>query len=281
MGSTGDRPGGPSHRPPEVSAKLKTALFVGGRGTRLFGEESPIPKALFEVGGRPIIWHIMRMFMAAGMSEFVMLLGYRGDLIVDYFVHRAPYADVELRVRGGAGTSEVEVLDGREEEWRVTLCPTGADTEKGERLRIARPHLEDAPSFMASYGDGLADIDLGALQEFHESHGKIGTVTAVRVNSQFGHMDIADDLRVTRLVEKPPLDSWVNGGFFVFKREVLDFLDPGDTLETNCLPRLAEAGELMAYRHEGFWTAMDTYKDSLALNDLWEGGRAPWRTWDQ
>ena len=260
---------------------MKVALFVGGRGTRLLGEESPIPKALFEIGGRPIVEHILRMYMAAGMNEFVLLLGYRGDLITDYFVHRAPYVDTELQVHGGAAESTVEVLGSQQQQWHVTLCPTGTDTEKGERLRVARSHLEDEPNFMATYGDGLADIDLRGLQEFHLSHGRMATVTAVRVHSQWGHLDIADQGEIIALREKPLLGEWINAGFFVFKREVLDFLEPGDTLESNCLPRLAAEGQLMAYRHEGFWTAMDTYKDSLALNDLWDGGAAPWKMWEQ
>jgi glucose-1-phosphate cytidylyltransferase len=256
---------------------VKVALFVGGRGSRLMGEESPIPKALIEVGGRPILWHIMRMFTGAGMREFVMLLGHRGDLITDYFTRRAPYMDSDLSVSVSAhGSPEVEILGGHTQEWQVTLCPTGVDTEKGERLRLAAAHLSDGPDFMASYGDGLADLDLRALAEFHRAHGRLATVTAVRVNSQWGHLDLEPDGRVHALREKPALDEWINGGFFVFKREVLDLLDPGDTLESNCLPRLAAAGELMAFRHDGFWTAMDTYKDTLMLNQLWDQGNAPW-----
>ena len=261
---------------------LKVALFVGGRGTRLFGDEAPIPKALFEIGDRPIVWHIMRMYMAAGFNEFVMLLGYRGQVIVDYFIHRAPYTDVDLSVSGGgAGPPDLSISGERDHEWEVTLCPTGVDTEKGERLRVARAHLEQEPNFMANYGDGLSDIDLRNLLEFHLSHGKMATVTAVKARSQWGHLDLADDGQVLAMIEKPPLEHWINGGFFVFKRQILDFLAPGDTLESNCLLRLAQAGELMAYRHEGFWTAMDTYKDNQALNELWDSGEAPWKTWEE
>lgn len=260
---------------------MKVALFVGGRGMRLLGEESAVPKALYQIGGRPIVWHIMRMFMAAEMDQFVLLLGHRGDMIADYFIHRAPYEGADVRVSGGRpGPPEVETIGRRQEQWHVTLCPTGADTEKGERLRKARAHLQDAPDFIATYGDGLSDMDLRALADFHRSHGKLATVTAVRVRSQWGHLDVAEDGLVNRLIEKPAMEQWVNGGFFVFKREVLDLLEPDDTLESNCLPRLAQMGQLMAYRHEGFWTAMDTYKDNLALNELWDSGRAPWKTWD-
>jgi glucose-1-phosphate cytidylyltransferase len=261
---------------------LKVALFVGGRGTRLSAEESAIPKALFQIGDRPIVWHIMRMFMAAGMNDFVLLLGYRGDLIADYFIHHAPYLNADVEVSGGrAGLHEVKILARRDNPWKVTLCPTGTDTEKGERLRRARKYLEEEPDFVATYGDGLADINPQALADFHRAHGKMATVTAVRVCSQWGHLDLDDGGRVTGLHEKPPLPGWVNGGFFVFRREVLDLLEQDDTLESNCLPRLAAAGELMAYRHEGFWTAMDTYKDNLALNQMWESGHAPWQTWSE
>ncbi len=262
--------------------RLRVALFVGGRGTRLFGDEAPIPKALFEIGSRPIVWHVMRMYMAAGINDFVMLLGYRGQLVVDYFIHHAPYTDVNLCVSGGgSGPPDVRIVGERDHDWHVTLCPTGVDTEKGERLRMARAHLEQEPHFMANYGDGLSDIDLNALIAFHLAHGKMATVTAVRARSQWGHLEVAADGQVQGMSEKPPLEQWINGGFFVFRREVLDFLAPNDTLESNCLPRLAAAGELMAYRHEGFWTAMDTYKDNQALNELWESGRAPWKTWDE
>ncbi len=260
---------------------MKVALFVGGRGTRLFGDEAPMPKALFEVGGRPVIWHILQMYMAAGISEFVLLLGYRGDLIADYFINHAPFADVDLAVTGGGnGAPDVRVLRPRERQWHVTLCQTGIDTEKGERLRIARDYLQDEPNFMATYGDGLSDIDLQGLVAFHESHGKMATVTSVRTHSQWGHLHIGPDGQVLGMEEKPPLHTAINGGFFVFKREVLDFLVPGDTLEGDCLPRLAEAGELMAYLHDGFWMAMDTYKDNQALDELWESEQAPWKTWD-
>lgn len=224
------------------------------------------------------MWHIMQMYMAHGMNDFVMLLGYRGDLIANWFINHAPYAGSNLRVSGGGDHEPtVEVLDQNcRTPWNVTLCPTGVDTEKGERLRKAAKFLSTEPNFMATYGDGLSDIDLKNLAAFHESHGKLATVTAVRVNSQWGHLGLDNTGAVRELIEKPPMDAWVNGGFFVLRKEALEFLEPGDTFESNCLPRLAAAGELMAYRHEGFWTAMDTYKDNLLLNELWESGKAPW-----
>jgi len=260
---------------------VKVVLFVGGRGTRLFGGEAPLPKALFEIGGRPIIWHILQMFMAADMRDFLLLLGYRGDMVADYFINHAPFSDVDVKVTSsGAGKAQAQIAADDRRHWQAILCPTGVDTEKGERLRVARQHLQDEPHFLATYGDGLSDIDLQALVDFHLSHGKMATVTAVRVHSQWGHLHLGEGARVLDVREKPPLDAWINAGFFVFKNEVLDFLEPGDTLEGNCLPRLARAGELMSYRHEGFWSAMDTYKDNLALNEMWDTGAAPWHTWD-
>ncbi|MDI9586956.1 MAG: sugar phosphate nucleotidyltransferase [Acidobacteriota bacterium] len=259
---------------------MKVAIFVGGRGTRLFGDQAPMPKALFQVGDRPIIWHILRMYMAWDIREFVLLLGYRGDLIADYFVNHAAFIDADVRVSGGgSGAPEISILNSTRDEWHVTLCPTGVDTEKGDRLRVARQYLMDEPHFMATYGDGLSDVDLGALADFHGSHGKLATITTVRVHSQWGHVRSDDAGLVTALEEKPMLQSRINGGFFVFRREVLDLLEPGDPFETGLLPRLASMGELMSYEHDGFWTAMDTYKDNQVLNELWDAGVAPWKTW--
>lgn len=257
---------------------MKVALFVGGRGIRLFGDEAPRPKALLEIGAQPVIRHIIDLYMDAGINDFLLLLGYQGNLIADYFMNQAPFDGADVRVTGGGGGyPNVDVLQPRQSRWYVTLCPTGVDTEKGERLRRARSYLHEEPDFMATYGDGLSDIDMQDLLQFHRRHGKMATITAVRTRSQWGHLSVDDNGRVTDLLEKPPLDDWVNGGFFVFKREVLDFLEPGDTLESNCLPRLARDGELVAYRHEGFWMAMDTYKDSQVLNELFDSGQAPWK----
>ena len=259
---------------------MKVAIFVGGRGTRLFGDQAPMPKALFEVGDRPIIWHILRTYMACDMREFVLLLGYRGDRIADYFVNHAAFIDTDVRVSGGGdGSPEVSILDTSREEWHVTLCPTGVDTEKGDRLRKARCYLESEPDFMATYGDGLSDINLRSLADFHRSHGKLATVTTVSAHSPWGHVQSDAAGRVTALREKPPLEERINGRFFVFRREDLDLLEAGDGLETGLLPRLASEGELMAYEHQGFWTAMDTYKDNQTLNELWNTGAAPWKTW--
>ena len=255
---------------------MKVAILAGGRGTRLLGGESSHPKALFEIGGRPIIWHIMNIYGAAGYRDFLLLLGYKADEVVDYFVNRLPFQGRDLRVRISEQASP-ELLDGGPQtDWSVTLCHTGLDAEKGERIRMARKYLVDEEDFMVTYGDGLIDLDPRVLMEFHRSHGKIATVTAIRARSQFGHVEVGENGQVRQMRENPMLPEWINGGFFVFNRRIFDCLEPNDPLETGCLRRLAEVGELMAYRHEGFWACMDTYKDNLRLNDLWDGGQAPW-----
>ena len=257
---------------------MKVAILAGGRGTRLLGGESAHPKALFEIGGRPIIWHIMNLYAAAGMTDFLLLLGYKADEIVEYFVNRLPFQGRDLRLTIGNG---IEPHFAREEEaprWNVSLCHTGLNSEKGERIRRIRAEVEDDDCFMVTYGDGLIDLDLRVLVDYHRACGKVATLTAIRARSQFGHVMLDDSGgTVTEMVENPLLPDWINGGFFIFSREIFDWLEPNDTLETGCLRRLAAAGQLAAYRHEGFWACMDTYKDNLRLNELWESGQAPWR----
>jgi glucose-1-phosphate cytidylyltransferase len=255
---------------------MQVAFLVGGRGTRLSGGDDSQPKALFEIGGRPIIWHIMKMYAAAGFRRYTMLLGYRAQDIVDYCVHRLPLEGRDMRVHVGDGVEPQFLDEGTEGDWQITLCHTGLNTEKGERVRHLHPHLGSDEHFMVTYGDGLSDLNLRGLVDFHLSHGKVATLTAIRARSQFGHVQLADDGQVTQMQENPLLPDWINGGFFVFRREIFNWLEPGDTLETGCFRRLAEAGELMAYRHEGFWACMDTYKDNLRLNELWDSGQAPW-----
>jgi glucose-1-phosphate cytidylyltransferase len=256
---------------------MKIAILAGGRGTRLLGGESAHPKALFEIGGRPIIWHIMNIYAAAGMTDFLLLLGYKADEIVDYFVNRLPFQGRDLHLTIGNGVEPQFVHAEPAPQWDVTLCHTGLNSEKGERIRRIRPHVQDDDCFMVTYGDGLIDLDLRVLADFHRASGRVATLTAVRARSQFGHVMLDEAGTVSEMVENPALPDWINGGFFVFSREIFDWLEPNDPLETGCLRRLAAAGQLAAYRHEGFWACMDTYKDNLRLNELWEAGQAPWR----
>ena len=259
---------------------MKVGILAGGRGTRLMsGGEAP-PKALYEIGGMPIVWHIMQMYAVAGFREFVMLLGYKAQQIVDYFVHRLPFEgrDVSLTLDDTI-TRQFLTPGYHQSPWQIILCHTGLTAEKGERIRRMRTYVADDENFMVTYGDGVADIDLRRLVAFHLEHGKIATLAAVRSRSQFGHVDITGSGQVTEMRENPMLPGWINGGFFVFRREIFNWLEKDDTLETGCFRRLATAGELMAYCHEGFWTCMDTYKDNLRLNELWECNKAPWAVW--
>lgn len=257
-----------------------TAILVGGKGTRLFGDQTAVPKALYEIGNRPILWHIMKLYASHGFRDFLLLLGYKGEQIVDYVLRRAPYEDHDLRIEIPVG-GRPEIIEQAQDDdmWRITMCHTGLDSEKGERIRQVRRYLEPYEHFMVTYGDGLADLDLEDLARFHLEHGRIATLTAVRTRSQFGHVRLNADGRITEMVENPMLPEWVNGGFMVFSQAIFDWLEPDDTLEAGALRRLAEAGEMMAYQHEGFWACMDTYKDNLRLNELWNSDRAAWKKW--
>jgi glucose-1-phosphate cytidylyltransferase len=233
------------------------AILCGGRGTRLQEHTRTIPKPLVEIGGLPIVWHVIRLYAQAGFTEFVLLTGYLGDQIERFVAEH----------------------DGWPSGVRVRCVDTGADTPTGGRLHAAAAHLDGAPAFCATYADGVADVDLRALLAFHAAHDGAATMTVVRPELQFGVTDLDGGNRVTGFREKPRSDHWVNGGFFVFDREVLDRLGPGHVLEREPLEGLAADGELRAYRHEGFWDCMDTYKDAVLLNDLWASGAPPWRTW--
>jgi len=215
-----------------------------------------VPKALVEIGGRPILWHVVRIYAAQGFDRFLLATGYMGEAV-------AEFAAAE---RWPDGVS-VECID------------TGLDTPTGGRVHALAERLEGKP-FCATYADGVADVDLGGLLEFHQGHGGLATVTVVRPDLQWGVAELRGDA-VTGFVEKPRSEHWINGGFLCFEPGVFDYLDEGSVLEREPLSRLASDGELRAFRHEGFWDCMDTYKDAVILNDLWTAGRAPWRLWDQ
>ena len=216
-----------------------------------------MPKPLVEIGGRPIVWHVIRLYAAQGFRRFLLATGYKGEMI-------ERFAAAE---RWPQGVS-VECID------------TGLDTQTGGRIKLLEPQLADAEVFCATYADGVADIDLAALLAFHAGHGALATMTVVRPTLQFGVTELAGDGRVTGFREKPRSDHWINGGFFCFRAGVLEHLGVDSVLERAPLEHLAAAGELRAHRHEGFWECMDTYKDAIALNDLWASGEAPWRLWD-
>jgi glucose-1-phosphate cytidylyltransferase len=250
-------------------------ILCGGLGTRLREETEFRPKPMVEVGGRPILWHIMKIFSNAGITDFVICIGYRGDVIKEYFLdYEARNNDFTITL----GKSHEIVFHDQhlESDWRVTIADTGQETQTGGRVKRVERYVDD-DRFIVTYGDGLADIDLAALLDYHESHGKLATITTVRPLSRFGVLDLDDRGLVRQFREKPQVDGWVNAGFFVFQRQVFDYLTEGP-LETEPLERLAEKGELAAYRHHGFWQPMDTYREARLLNDLWDQG-APWKVW--
>jgi glucose-1-phosphate cytidylyltransferase len=237
------------------------------------------PKPLVEVGGRPVLWHIMKSYAHHGFSRFVICLGYRGNMIKDYFLnYDAMNNDFSI---GLGGQGRIEFHGGHDEQdFQVTLADTGQATMTGGRVRRVRRFLGDATTFLVTYGDGLCDVDIRAVVNFHRRHGKLATVTAVRPTSRFGLLSVEDDSRVSRFAEKPAVDGWANAGFFVFDRKLFQYLDGDDCiLEREPLERLAAEGELMAYRHEGFFFAMDTYRECKHLNELWDLGEAPWAVW--
>lgn len=253
---------------------MKTILLAGGFGTRL-GEVTEIkPKPMVEIGGRPILWHIMGIYAAHGYKEFVVALGYKGEVIKRYFLNHYYFThDFSIRLDNG----EVEVRDGEDEDWTVHLVETGLHTKTGGRIKRLAPWI-DGETFMMTYGDGVSDVDVQALVDFHEDHDRLATVTAVRPPSRFGGISFDGD-RVEEFVEKPQIgQGWINGGFFVLEPEVLDYIDGDDTsFEREPLERLADDGQLMAYRHDDFWQCMDTMRDVRLLRKMYEDGDTPWR----
>jgi glucose-1-phosphate cytidylyltransferase len=233
------------------------------------------PKPMVEVGGKPVLWHLMKVFATSGLTEFVVCTGYRGDVIKDYFLnYEARINDFTAHL---GSSSRVEVHGSHGDDWRVTVADTGANTQTGGRVKRVAQYLDG--QFIVTYGDGLADVDITQLLAFHESHGKLATVTTVRPLSRFGVMDIDPTGLVQQFREKPLTDDYVNVGFFVFEPEVLEYLDEDCVLEQAPLERLASEGQLMAYRHEGFWQPMDTFREYTMLNEMWDSGNAPWKVW--
>jgi glucose-1-phosphate cytidylyltransferase len=257
---------------------MKVVILCGGLGTRMREETEFRPKPLVDIGGRPILWHIMKLYAHYGFRNFVLCLGYRGSMIKEYFLnYEAMNNDFTICL----GQSHELSYHGAhaEQGYAVTLADTGSHTMTGGRLRRIRKYISDR-EFLVSYGDGLADIDIGAVVEFHRSHGKLATVTTVRPRSRFGILGLNDSNEVVNFSEKPLEQGWVNAGFFVFNREVFDlFPDDDCRLEREPLETLANDRQLIAYRHSGFFYAMDTYREYQQLNDMWATGNAPWRVW--
>jgi len=236
---------------------MKTVILCGGRGTRLGEHGTAVPKALLEIGGSPILWHILKLYSHYELNDFVLCLGHLGEKIREFF----------------------RTDDATDGSWHIAMSDTGLETNTGGRINRIRDHLEGEEVFCVTYGDGLADIDLRALIEYHNGHGRIGTLVAAKPRSGFGVLELDQDDGVTEFREKPPLDHWINGGFFVFNRQILDYLNDDAVLEREPLELLVSQRQLMAYRHGGFWKCLDTYKDYLELNQMYDSGQAAWKVW--
>ncbi len=262
-----------------MSERLPVVILCGGASTRMRGSGlDDRPKPLIEIGDRPVLWHVMKIYAAFGHTDFVLALGYRGDLIKRYFLDYEPMSRDFTLALGDARRIEYHA-DHAEANWRVTLADTGAGTQTGARIKKVERYVR-GDRFFATYGDGVGTMDLDGLLAFHRRHGRLATLTGVRPFSQFGVMETDGDF-VTGFREKPQVEGYVNGGFFVFERGVLDYLSGPDDLELEKQPlqNLARDGQLCIYRHDGFWRAMDTFKDAQALMTIWESGAAPWKVW--
>ncbi|MBS2034848.1 glucose-1-phosphate cytidylyltransferase [bacterium] len=256
---------------------MKALILAGGYGTRLAEETEVKPKPMAEIGGKPILWHIMKIYSHYGINEFVILLGYKGYVIKEYF---ANYFLHQSDVTIDLAQNKMEMHANSSEPWKVTLIDTGLDTMTGGRVARARQHVGDQP-FLLTYGDGVSDIDIGALLAFHQSSGGLVTLTSVQPEGRFGAVELGSNDRVTGFLEKPEGDGqWINGGFFVCQPGLFELLEhDGTILEREPLQTLASRGQLHAYRHSGFWRPMDTLRDKLYLNDLWRRNQAPWKVW--
>jgi glucose-1-phosphate cytidylyltransferase len=256
---------------------MKALILAGGLGTRISEESNTRPKPMIEIGGKPILWHIMKIYSAHGIDDFVICCGYKGYVVKEYFANYFLHmSDVTFDMSQNA----MQVHQRHAESWRVTLVETGDDTMTGGRLKRVADYVESEESFCFTYGDGLAGVDIAALVAFHKRHGKLATITAVQPSGRYGALDL-DGTTVRGFVEKPQGDGgWVNGGFFVLSPKCLDYI-AGDATswEGDPLQRLAAEGQLMAFEHTGFWQPMDTLRDKNHLEALWQSGKAPWKSW--
>ncbi len=257
---------------------MKVVILAGGLGTRLSEETSLRPKPMIEIGGKPILWHIMKIYSAFGANDFIVCAGYKGYVIkeffANYFLHTS---DITFDLR----ENSIEVHERRSEPWRVTIVDTGEETMTGGRLKRVAPYLQDE-TFCLTYGDGVGDVDVAKLVEFHKRNGRLATISAMQPPGRYGALEIDDEDRVNSFHEKPAGDgSWINGGFFVLEPKALEYIRHGDETywEREPLENLARDGQLTAYKHAGFWRPMDTLRDKRDLELLWEQGRAPWKMW--
>ena len=261
---------------------MKAVILCGGRGTRIRELSETVPKPMVQIGDRPILWHIMKMYSAHGIHDFILALGYKGDVIREFFLNFAVHtADVTIDL-SRTGPERLSFHGAESEPWKVTLVDTGYETMTGARIRRVRKYLDPSEDFCVTYGDGVGDVDITALLRYHRDHGKTATVTGVRPPGRFGELSLVDDT-VHLFNEKPQVGSgFISGGFFVFRRQFADtYLDDREDLmlEREPLERLAADGQLKMYRHDGFWQPMDTPREYQLLSDLWASGAAPWKMW--
>jgi glucose-1-phosphate cytidylyltransferase len=257
---------------------MKVLLLAGGYGTRLSEETDIKPKPMVEIGGKPILWHIMKLYSHYGFNDFVILLGYKGYYIKEYFANYFLHqSDIAIDIQSG----KMEVLNNSSEPWKVTLIDTGLESMTGGRIKRAQAFIGDEP-FMLTYGDGVSNVNIDDLIALHKSHGKAMTMTSSQPEGRFGALNITDKNQVINFLEKPKGDGgWINAGFFVCEPKVFDYITEGDStvFEQAPLQNLAEDGEIFTYKHEGFWKPMDTLRDKIKLNELWESGKAEWKVW--
>jgi len=257
---------------------VKVVILAGGLGTRLSEETDVKPKPMVEVGNKPILWHIIKIYSHYGFNDFVVCLGYKGYVIKEYFANYLLHlSDVTIDMKG----NKVEVHDCKAEPWRITLIETGLNTNTGGRIKRIRDYIGNE-TFMLTYGDGVADINIAQLLEFHKSHGKYATITAVQPTGRYGSLDLDEKDNVLRFQEKPKGDgAWVNGGFFVLEPQIFEYIYGDDTIwEREPLENLTREGQIMAYKHYGFWKCMDTLRDKVEMESLWSSGKAVWKIWE-
>jgi glucose-1-phosphate cytidylyltransferase len=256
---------------------MKAVILAGGLGTRISEETHLKPKPMIEIGGRPILWHLMKIYSSHGINDFVICCGYKGYVIKEYFANYFLHmSDVTFDMKN----NKMEVHQGNAEPWKVTLVDTGEDTLTGGRLKRVKEYVKDEEAFCFTYGDGLADVNVAELVKFHKNQGKLATVTAVQPPGRYGALDIKDH-QVSQFIEKPKGDGgWINGGFFVLSPKCIDYIENDQSSwEGAPLVTIAKQGELAAYEHSGFWQPMDTLREKNLLEDLWASGKAPWKAW--
>jgi glucose-1-phosphate cytidylyltransferase len=258
---------------------MKAVIFAGGFGTRLSEETDVRPKPMIDVGGKPILWHIMKIYSQHGINDFVICLGYKSYVIKEYFINYYKHmSDLTIDL----AENKTTIQNNYSEPWKITLVDTGHDSMTGGRLARVRGYIKDEEAFCLTYGDGVSDINIKESIEFHKKHGKLATLTAIQPAGRFGALDIDDSLQINSFKEKPAGDgSYINGGFFVLSPKVLDYIKDSDATiwEQEPLQNLAKEGQLKAYKHHGFWQPMDTLRDKHQLEELWSTGKAPWKIW--